>query len=336
MIGPSAQPVSFRRRQLLQAGCIAGLSWLAGCARSNSSPLLRAPTKSLPALWQKQLKAPWRITELKAINSPDPPWLSSTDLLTIGDGWLSRLHAGSFQAIDASPLQTQLGPTAEQFLSELPAAWKGKIFPVSVSPWVMLFRGEPALKNRAATSWDVLLDPELAGKVLLPSSPRLVMSLAAHMQIPDALQGIRQAAISFDDRNALNWLLRGDAEVAVLPLQRCMGALLQDQRLRAVLPAQGAPLNWTLMLRPSSSKEPLPQDWVKTSWKEPLLSQLLSAGWVPPLAHSQLSSAMSRVPKRLRALVLPSNEIWQRCWNLALLSPSDEDALKAKWEASAP
>ena len=146
MIGPSAQPVSFRRRQLLQAGFIAGLSSLAGCARSNGSPLLRAPTKSLPALWQKQLKAPWRIAELKAItSSDDPPWLSSTDLLTIGDGWLSSLNPGSFQAIDAAPLQAQLGPLSERFLSELPTDWKGKIFPVGVSPWVMLFRGAPDL-----------------------------------------------------------------------------------------------------------------------------------------------------------------------------------------------
>jgi hypothetical protein len=249
---------------------------------------------------------------------------------------LSSLNAESFQAIDAAPLQAQLGPAAEQFLSDLPNAWKGKIFPVGVSPWVMLFRGDPAFKNQAVKSWDVLLDQEFKDKVLLPTSPRLVMSLAAHMQTPDALQRLRQAAISFDDRHALNWLLQGDAQVAVLPLQRCMGALLRDQRLHAVLPAQGAPLNWTLMLRPSSSKEPLPQDWVKKAWKEPLLSRLLSAGWVPPLARSQLSTAMSRVPKRLRALVLPSKEIWQRCWNLAPLDPSEQDALKAKWEALAP
>eukprot|EP00295_Goniomonas_pacifica_P048659 CAMPEP_0175905172 /NCGR_PEP_ID=MMETSP0108-20121206/4869_1 /TAXON_ID=195067 ORGANISM="Goniomonas pacifica, Strain CCMP1869" /NCGR_SAMPLE_ID=MMETSP0108 /ASSEMBLY_ACC=CAM_ASM_000204 /LENGTH=45 /DNA_ID= /DNA_START= /DNA_END= /DNA_ORIENTATION= len=45
---------------------------------------------------------------------------------------------------------------------------------------------------------------------------------------------------------------------------------------------------------------------------------------------------MSRVPKRLHALVLPSNEIWQSCWNLAPLDPSEQDALKAKWKASAP
>ncbi len=337
MIGPSAQPVSFRRRQLLQAGFIAGLSSLAGCARSNGSPLLRAPEKSLPALWQKQLKAPWRTTELKAINSSAAAsWLSSTDLLTIGDGWLSSLNPGSFQAIDAAPLQAQLGAASERFLSELPTAWKGKIFPVGVSPWVMLFRGEPTLRNQAANSWEVLLDPELKGKVLFPSSPRLVMSLTAHMQTPDALRQLRQAAISFDDRHALNWLLQGDAQVAVLPLQRCMGALLRDQRLHAVLPLQGAPLNWTLMLRPSSSKEPLPQDWVKKAWEEPLLSRLLSAGWVPPLARSQLSIAMSRVPKRIRALVLPSNEVWQRCWNLAPLDPSEQDAMKAKWKASTP
>ncbi len=297
---------------------------------------MRAPTKTLPAPWQKQLKAPWRITELKAFVSSDPPWLSSTDLLTIGDGWLSNLNPGSFQAIDAAPLQSQLGPLAEQFLSELPTSWKGKIFPVGVSPWVLLFRGELALKDQASKSWDVLLDPEFKGKVLLPSSPRLVMSLAAHMQTPDALRRLRQAAISFDDRHALNWLLQGDAQVAVLPLQRSMGALLRDQRLHAVLPAQGAPLNWTLMLRPSSSKEPLPQDWVKKAWEEPLLSRLLSAGWVPPLARSKLSTAMSRVPKRLHALVLPSYEIWQSCWNLAPLDPSEQNALKAKWKASAP
>ena len=336
MIGPSAQPVSFGRRQLLQAGFIAGLSWLTGCARSNGSPLLRAAKKSLPALWQKQLKAPWRIAELTAINSSEPPWLSSTDLLSIGDGWLSSLNPRSFQAIDAAPVQAQLGPSADQFLSELPTAWKGKILPVGVSPWVMLFRGEPALQKQAANSWKVLLDPDFKGKVVLPSSPRLVMSLAAHMETPDTLRRLRQAAISFDDRHALNWLLQGDAQVAVLPLQRCMGALLRDQRLHAVLPVQGAPLNWTLMLRPSSSKEPLPQDWVKKAWEEPLLGRLLSAGWVPPLARSKLSTAMSRVPKRLRSLVLPSNEIWARCWNLAPLDPSEQDGLKAKWKNSAP
>ena len=239
MIGPSAQPVSFRRRQLLQAGCIASLSWLAGCARSNGSPVLRAPTKSLPALWQKQLKSPWRITELKAINGSAPPWLSSTDLLTIGDGWLSSLNPRSFQAIDAAPVQAQLGPSADQFLSELPTAWKGKILPVGVSPWVMLFRGEPALQKQAANSWKVLLDPDFKGKVLLPSSPRLVMSLAAHMQTPDALQRLRQAAISFDDRHALNWLLQGDAQVAVLPLQRCMGALLRRPKAACSAPCAG-------------------------------------------------------------------------------------------------
>ena len=200
----------------------------------------------------------------------------------------------------------------------------------------MLFRGEPAIKNQVANSWEVLLDPELKGNVLLPSSPRLVMSLAAHMQPPDALRQLRQAAISFDDRHALNWLLQGDAKVAVLPLQRCMEAILRDQRLHAVLPAQGAPLNWTLMLRPSSSKEPVPQDWVKKAWEEPLLSRLLSAGWVPPLDRSQLTSAMSRVPKRLRSLVLPSNEVWRRCWNLAPLDPSEQDALTVKWKASTP
>ena len=209
----------------------------------------------------------------------------------MGDGWLSSLNPGSFQAIDAAPLQAQLGPPSERFLSELPTDWKGKIFPVGVSPWVMLFRGEPDLKNQAANSWDVLLDPELKGKVLLPSSPRLVISLAAQMQTPDALRQLRAAAISFDDRHALNWLLQGDAQVAVLPLQRCMGALLRDQRLHAVLPAQGAPPELDRdCCAHVQAKSPSLRTGSRKPGKNPLLSRLLSAGWVPPLARSQLST----------------------------------------------
>lgn len=185
-------------------------------------------------------------------------------------------------------------------------------------------------------SWDVLLDPALRTKVVLPASPRLVISLAAQMQASDALRRLRAAAISFDDRHALNWLLQGDAEVAVLPVERCMAALLRDPRLTAVLPPQGAPLHWTVMLRPSPTKEPLPQAWVNQSWEEPLLSRLLSAGWVPPIDRTRLSTALSRVPNRLRDLVLPPEELWQRCWSLAPLDPSMQETLKKRWEASAP
>ncbi len=337
MIGPSAQRVSFRRRQLLQSGLIAGISWLTtGCARTNHSPIVRATSKTLPTLWQQKISTPWRFEELKAINIDQPRWLNSTDLLALGDGWLSTLNAASFQAIDAAPLQGQLGPVAIRFLAELTNPWKGKILPVGMSPWVMLFRGGPSLKNQAMQSWDVLLDPALRTKVVLPASPRLVISLAAQMQASDALRRLRAAAISFDDRHALNWLLQGDAEVAVLPVERCMAALLRDPRLTAVLPPQGAPLHWTVMLRPSPTKEPLPQAWVNQSWEEPLLSRLLSAGWVPPIDRPRLSTALSRVPNRLRDLVLPPEELWQRCWSLAPLDPSMQETLKKRWEASAP
>lgn len=336
MNGSSAKRLTMRRRQLLQTGFIAGLSWLAGCARRDDSPILRAPEKSLPALWQQKLSTPWRFAELAEINPSETSWLNSTDLLAIGDGWLSNLNPSSFQAIDAEPLQKRLGSEALRFLSEFPNAWKDKILPVGVSPWVMLFRGKPSLETQEMNSWDVLLSPALKGKVLLPASPRLVMSLTAKMQAPDALRLLKRAAISFDDRHALNWLLQGDAQVAVLPLERCMGALLRDPRLTAVLPAQGAPLHWTVLLRPSSTKEPLPQNWVTQAWEQPLLSRLLSAGWVPPLGIEILSVAMSRVPIPLRSLVLPPEKIWQRCWNLAPLDPAEAETLKRSWNTSTP
>ena len=122
---------------------------------------------------------------------------------------------------------------------------------MSVSPWVLLFRGDALTPTAAADGWNALLDPSIAGKLVLPSSPRVVLSIAERMDRPDALQRLRAAALVFDDRHALNWLLQGKARAAVLPLVRCMATLRSDPRVHAVLPEQGAPLHWTLLMRPA-------------------------------------------------------------------------------------
>ena len=66
----------------------------------------------------------------------------------------------------------------------------------------------------------------MAGRVV-PASPRLVMSLADHLGGGQALPALRRQALTYDDRQATNWLLKGEAKVVVLPLQplhRSVGA----------------------------------------------------------------------------------------------------------------
>lgn len=57
----------------------------------------------------------------------------------------------------------------------------------------------------------------MAGRVVLPASPRLVMSLADHLGGGQALPALRRQALTYDDRQATNWLLKGEAKVVVLP-----------------------------------------------------------------------------------------------------------------------
>jgi hypothetical protein len=150
------------------------------------------------------------------------------------------------------------------------------------------------------------------------------------------LRRLRAAALSFDDRFGLNWLLQGDARVAVLPLQRCMAALQRDPRLSAVLPDQGAPLHWTLLIRPAQTAEPIPQEWVLDAWKPPLLSRLLAKGWIAPLPRDELIAAEGRIPARLRPLVLAPESVWQRSWMLLPPDAAESSRLQELWDASAP
>ena len=79
-----------------------------------------------------------------------------------------------------------------------------RILPIGVSPWVMLFRNGKEWLPQAQEGSSVLLDNDLTGRVVLPESPRVVISIAERLDEPDALMRLRSQALTFDDRNALS------------------------------------------------------------------------------------------------------------------------------------
>ena len=299
-------------------------------------PTLRASPETLPSIWRRDLPGPWRFDALSGTTSLESPWPSPTDLLALADGWLPEISPERLQAIAADALQLRIGSLGQRFLNEVPLVWQSLLLPVAFSPWVMVIRRDGTTSPALEAGWDALLDPSVEGKLLLPSSPRLLISLAERMGDGDALRRLRAAALSFDDRFGMNWLLQGDARVAVMPLQRCMTALQRDPRLTAVLPQQGAPLHWTLLVRPSQTVEPIPQDWVLKAWNQPLLSRLLAQGWIPPLPRDELVGAEARIPLRLRSLVLPQESVWAQSWMLLPPDAAEAQRLQQLWEASAP
>jgi hypothetical protein len=341
---PPAAPLLLRRRQLLAGGALAGLGLLAGCRRPPR-PRLLASRGDLPSAWSETLPPPWQVelrddpAAVAAALAADPSarGVAPPALLQLGDGWATGLDPAALQPIGSEALIGRLSPQALPVSRLFAAAARPGpplAYPFSVSPWVLLLRNRPDLAERAAEGWDLLLDPSLRGRLVLPSSPRVTIALVGGD--PDRLRRLRAQALAYDDRQGLNLLLGGDAEALVLPRRRVVPLLQRDPRLQALLPAAGAPLAWNLLLRPAGPQPAPPLEWLGAVLEPPLLGRLLAAGWVPPLPQPILERACAGFPAPLRALLAPPAGVIERCVDLPPLGAAERLALQDLWDRSAP
>ena len=332
-------PAVLSRRRLLQLGVGAGAGLLAAC-RSTAGPELLLAEADLPAAWLKQLPAPWRTRQLadaaavqkamRELGQLPAPGLVTPGLVALSDGWASGLSRQQLQPFEAPRLWARLAafsaPVGEAQLA----------FPWAYSPWVIALRSRPDLAARRQEGWQLLLDPSLRGRLVLPSSPRISLEIMGGDF--ERLERLRAQALAYDDRDGLNLLLSGDAEAAVLPLQRLIPLLRRDQRLAVIWPDSGAPLSWQLLLRPAGavSSVPPPLEWLGAILEPPLLEALLAKGWVPPLPQAVLAPVARRFPASMAALLLPGDALLGRCWSLPPLSLPEQLAQQNLWDAAAP
>ena len=339
-------PAVLSRRRLLQLGVGAGAGLLAAC-RSAPGPELLLAEADLPAAWLKQLPAPWRTRQVadaaavqkavRELGQRPAPGLVVPGLVALSDGWASGLSRQQLQSFEAPRLWARLAafsaPVARLYA---PPAAGQLAFPWAYSPWVIALRSRPDLAARRQEGWQLLLDPSLRGRLVLPSSPRISLEIMGGDF--ERLERLRAQALAYDDRDGLNLLLSGDAEAAVLPLQRLIPLLRRDQRLAVIWPDSGAPLSWQLLLRPAGTapSAPPPLEWLGAVLEQPLLEQLLARGLVPPLPQADLAPVARRFPESIAALLLPGDGLLQRCWSLPPLSVPQQLAQQNLWDAAAP
>jgi hypothetical protein len=322
------------RRQLLgQGAALLPLALLGGCAR-GAGPRLLACKGALPKAWLASLPSPWSLQDVER-SQEIVAAARNADLLQLSDGWASSLPPAALKPLGAPALLARLAAAAAP-VSRLygPPQSQAMAFPWAFSPWVLALRNRQDLLDRARRSWDVLLDPSLKGRLVLPSSPRISIELMG--ADADRLRRLRQAALAYDEADGLNLLLLGKANAAVLPQQRLIPLLRQDPRLQVVLPATGAPLSWQVMLRPARATAPLPLAWLARVLEPPLLPRLLAAGWVPPLPADELQQALRTLPGPLATLLLPPEAVLQRCWSQPPLPAAQRLAWQTLWDAAAP
>ena len=337
---PAMAELRWSRRQVLRLGAGGSLGLaalgLTGCDAARLR--LIASRGDLPATWIARLPKTWRAqlleepaavrAALTAAAGPRPA------LAQLSDGWASSLAAASLQPIGPAALLARLDPVAAP-VSRLFAPAGGPVlaFPWSVNPWVLVLRNRPDLLARRAEGWDLLLDPSLSGRVVLPASPRVTLALVEGDG--GRLRRLRAQALAYDDRDGLNLLLDGQAEAAVLPRQRVVPLLRRDPRLAVLLPEQGAPLGWNLLLSPAGAAG-APLDWLAEALEPPLLPRLLAAGWVPPLPPALLEPALAGFPPALRELLAPPAAVLARCRSLPPLAGAERRRLQEQWDGAAP
>ena len=183
-----------RRRQVLQMIGATGTVLLAGCRPATSAPTLMAPAGVVPKPWADALPKPWSLTLAPAQQDWRPADQARADVLVIGDGWLDAHPADTLQPIASEPLLSQLDGQAKALLASL-GALQDRVLPLAVSPQVMVLRDDAAMTQEG---WPLLLDSAMAGRVVLPASPRLVMSLADHLGGGQALPALRRQALTYD------------------------------------------------------------------------------------------------------------------------------------------
>lgn len=330
-------PSPLSRRQLLRLAAVPGVALLAGC-RGRDQQLL-ASRGDIARVWTSRLPSGWGERLLE-----DPTQLLATlrgaaaspaGLVQLWDGWATSLPRSSWQPFGAPELLGRLLPRAAP-VSRLFAApgSPALAFPWAIDPWVLLLRDRPDLARRADEGWGLLLDPSLRGRLVLPSSPRITIALVD--ADPQRLRQLRRAALAQDERQGLNLLLAGEAEALVLPRRRTIPLLRSDPRLTVVLPAQGSPLGWNLLLRPAGATVEPPQRWLEQLFRPERLPRLLAAGWVPPLPRDQLKPSAASLPAVQRDLLLPPDDLLARCTDLPPLTPPERERLQALWDGATP
>tara|TARA_B100000965_G_scaffold309438_1_gene268644 strand:- start:1074 stop:2075 length:1002 start_codon:yes stop_codon:yes gene_type:complete len=326
------------RRDFIKFGLISSFLILSGCSISKNKLALRGVPNSFPSEFLKSLPASWEFLPIKDIESKRFPYSDylqeKTDLLVLNDGWISTLPFGELNEIKTTNIRERFSNQANVFLEGLGKDYQKRILPLAVSPWVILVRNEDSLALNNKNSWEVVFSDKLLNKIVFPNSPHLLISIARNLGFGNDISKIKKQTKLFDDRNALNWVVSGKANAAVLPLSSCVKSLVEDPRLSILLPQEGCPLNWTVLVSPSSSQEPFPSNWYKLLWGPAYSRRLIRKGFFPPTNFSDFTRDITQIPQRDKSISLAEESFWNKCWSLPLLSSRDKKDLAMIWNNS--
>ncbi len=323
------------RRQFLNYGKLSLLFLLNSC--SNSSKEIKIAFQSsfypqslkdtFPKNWKQEninlSKVKFKKEKIKLINS---------DFTLINDGWLDIINFSDFQNINNLFPDDKLDNRSKDFLNSFKESQRNKLFPIGLVPYVVLIKNNRDLINEAFNSWNFLLAENLKEKIILPKSPRIIMSISKKINLNDSLNKLKAQAMLFDDQNSINWLINSDASVAIVPYSLAIKYMKYDTRLSIVFPNKGVPLMWNFLMSKSKINNRILIDWIKTLENRFTIDELAKEGWYLPFKN-EFSQKKFNI-KTENNNYGPSKMCWANSWSFPPLNEKEKLDLENFWNQS--
>ena len=255
------------------------------------------------------------------------------DIILINDGWLRRVKLEAFDDI-SNPLLEYLDERSISYLSNWDLFERKKLYPIGVIPYAVVVKNNDRYKITNENNWDFLLSKDLSGKMILPNSPRILISIAKRINNKNALKAIMNQDNIYDDKNAIDWLINTDSVLAILPLTICEKYLKIDSRLSIVFPNQGVPLMWNFLLINNNFNQTILLNWIDKLLDRNSLNKIVKDGLYLPFKSEYIQSRYKDTIKFEKLLNRPSEECWRNSWSFNSLKESEKAELEKIWKKS--
>jgi len=322
------------RREFLRYGWLSILLFLNSCSNSSKSVSLALQKSFYPESFKETIPNFW---EQKKVNfgnvdlEKNKNIILNSDFTLINDGWINNLNFDEFAEIKKLTLYENLDNRSIKFLNTFETNKKNKMFPVGVIPYAIIIKNNREIIKEATESWDFLLSKRLTKKIILPASPRIIISIAEKIQSSNSLAKLKSQAMLFDDQNSLNWLINSDACIAIVPFSLCSKYLKMDSRLSIVFPNQGVPLMWHFILSKSDSNYEILVRWINSLKNSSTVNNLSSQGWYLPFKNSLIKSNKKSMKTKYFG---PSYKCWDNSWSFPVLTNAQKIKFERFWKQS--
>ena len=268
--------------------------------------------------------------DLKEIYNPKNFHIyNKIDYILINDGWINKIKFDDFTSLNTK-FFSRLSDKSINYLSSFDENISNKLFPIGVIPYAVVIKNNEDIKNIAKESWDFLLFKDLKGKIILPNSPRIILSIAEKVDDQKALNKIINQQNIYNDKYALDWFLNSKAVIAVLPYSLCQTISKIDSRISLVFPRNGVPLLWQFFLCKSFSNQKPLLNWINSFENTSVLKNLLKDGWYLPFKDKYIQDFYSENFKVTKNG--PSNECWENSWSLPNINKTEKIEIERLWK----